>query len=230
MHQRHVSLLDEPGQPSRIGEHGHGILARHGQCDDFAAGLRQGRCHPAPFGGNEGGGAGARERLGDLDGRLLAAPGLEPGNGLQDGYLSHDPRFLGWALTNRNSWKSARAGNAAISPIAWPMPQASGPALLWLPGFLSDMASTKALALAEWAQRRDLPMLRFDYSAHGRSSGDFLQASIGDWLEEASAMLDLIAAKRRVIVVGSSMGGWIALLLARKLRRRMRSSGWPGSC
>ena len=93
----------------------------------------------------------------------------------------------------------------------------SGPALLWLAGFLSDMASTKALALAEWAQRRGLPMLRFDYSAHGQSSGDFLQASIGDWLEEASAMLDLLAGKRRVIVVGSSMGGWIALLLARKL-------------
>ena len=94
-----------------------------------------------------------------------------------------------------------------------------GPALLWLPGFLSDMASTKALALAEWARRHDLPMLRFDYSAHGQSSGDFLQASIGDWLEEASAMLALIAAERRVIVIGSSMGGWIALLLARKLAR-----------
>jgi pimeloyl-ACP methyl ester carboxylesterase len=95
----------------------------------------------------------------------------------------------------------------------------SGPALLWLPGFLSDMASTKALALAEWARRGNLPMLRFDYSAHGQSSGDFLQASIGDWLEEASAMFDMIAAKRRVIMVGSSMGGWIALLLARKLAR-----------
>jgi pimeloyl-ACP methyl ester carboxylesterase len=94
-----------------------------------------------------------------------------------------------------------------------------GPALLWLAGFLSEMASTKALAVAEWARRRDLPMLRFDYSAHGESGGDFLQASIGDWLEEASAMLDLVAAKRRVIVVGSSMGGWIALLLARKLAR-----------
>jgi pimeloyl-ACP methyl ester carboxylesterase len=92
-----------------------------------------------------------------------------------------------------------------------------GPAVLWLPGFRSDMASTKALALAEWARRHDLPMLRFDYSAHGQSSGDFLQASIGDWLEEAFAVLALIAAKRRVIAIGSSMGGWIALLLARRL-------------
>jgi len=92
------------------------------------------------------------------------------------------------------------------------------PAILWLPGFLSDMASTKAVALAGFAEARGLPMLRFDYSGHGLSEGKLLQASIGDWLDEASAMLGLIDAKtRRVIVVGSSLGGWIALLLARKL-------------
>ena len=92
----------------------------------------------------------------------------------------------------------------------------SGPALLWLPGFLSDMASTKALALADWAGPRNLPMLRFDYSGHGRSDGDLLHASISDWLEEASVMLDRLA-DRRTILVGSSMGGWVALLVARKL-------------
>ena len=101
--------------------------------------------------------------------------------------------------------------------IAYRWAEAGGaPALLWLPGFLSDMDSTKALALAEWARGQRLPMLRFDYSGHGRSDGDLLQASVGDWLEEASAMLGL-AAKRRVILVGSSMGGWVALLLARRL-------------
>jgi pimeloyl-ACP methyl ester carboxylesterase len=91
-----------------------------------------------------------------------------------------------------------------------------GPAILWVPGFLSDMASTKALALADWAQRRGLPMLRFDYSGHGRSEGNLLQASIGDWLAEATAVLDRVG-ERRTVLVGSSMGGWIALLLARKL-------------
>ena len=104
--------------------------------------------------------------------------------------------------------------------IAYRLGAASGdaPAILWLPGFLSDMASTKAVALAGFAEARGLPMLRFDYSGHGLSEGNLLQASIGDWLDEASAMLGLIGAKtRRVIVVGSSMGGWIALLLARKL-------------
>jgi len=94
----------------------------------------------------------------------------------------------------------------------------NAPALLWLPGFLSDMASTKALALADWAKANRLPMLRFDYSGHGQSEGNLLQASIGDWLEEAFAVLDRLR-ERRTILVGSSMGGWIALLLARKLAR-----------
>jgi pimeloyl-ACP methyl ester carboxylesterase len=91
-----------------------------------------------------------------------------------------------------------------------------GPALFWLSGFLSDMASTKAAALAAWAEGQRLPMLRFDYSGHGLSEGDLLHASIGDWLEEAAAVLELIGT-RQAILVGSSMGGWIALLLARKL-------------
>ncbi|HEV7463197.1 MAG TPA: alpha/beta hydrolase [Methyloceanibacter sp.] len=91
-------------------------------------------------------------------------------------------------------------------------------ALLWLPGLLSDMASTKALALAAWAKTHGHSMLRFDYSGHGFSEGSMLEASIGDWLNEALAMLSLIG-KRRTIVIGSSMGGWIALLLARHLTR-----------
>jgi pimeloyl-ACP methyl ester carboxylesterase len=92
--------------------------------------------------------------------------------------------------------------------------------LVWLSGFLSDMASTKALAVAAWADGRGLPMLRFDYSGHGLSEGDLLKASIGDWLGEAAAMLELLLAKTsRAVLIGSSMGGWIALLLARKLAR-----------
>jgi len=90
----------------------------------------------------------------------------------------------------------------------------SGVAILWLSGFLSDMASTKAQALADWAADQGHAMLRFDYSAHGLSPGDILQTSIGDWLEESTTMLRLLEG-RRVILVGSSMGGWIALLLAR---------------
>ena len=80
------------------------------------------------------------------------------------------------------------------------------------------------------ARRARLPMLRFDYSGHGLSEGDLLQASIGDWLEEAAAMLDRLG-ERRTILVGSSMGGWIALLARAQARRsRLRSTGSPGSC
>jgi pimeloyl-ACP methyl ester carboxylesterase len=91
-----------------------------------------------------------------------------------------------------------------------------GSGLLWLPGFLSDMASTKAAALAEFAAARGSTMLRFDYSGHGLSDGRLIEATIGDWLEEANAVLELLGS-RRAVVVGSSMGGWIALLLARRL-------------
>jgi pimeloyl-ACP methyl ester carboxylesterase len=94
----------------------------------------------------------------------------------------------------------------------------SGLAILWLSGFLSDMASTKAQTLAAWAADQGHAMLRFDYSAHGQSPGEILQASIGDWLEESAAMLRLLQG-RRVILVGSSMGGWISLLLARALAK-----------
>jgi pimeloyl-ACP methyl ester carboxylesterase len=92
-------------------------------------------------------------------------------------------------------------------------------AILWLSGFLSDMAGTKVAVLSDWARAQGHAMLRFDYSGHGLSTGDMLRASIGDWLEEASAMLQLIGAKRAVIV-GSSMGGWIALLIARALAKK----------
>ena len=89
-----------------------------------------------------------------------------------------------------------------------------GVGVFWLPGFLSDMASTKAAALAEYARTRGSTMLRFDYSGHGLSQGSLLEATIGDWRAEALAVFALLK-ERRAVVVGSSMGGWIALLLAR---------------
>jgi pimeloyl-ACP methyl ester carboxylesterase len=102
-----------------------------------------------------------------------------------------------------------------------------GPALLWLSGFLSDMASTKATAIAEWAAEQGLAMFRFDYSGHGLSGGDLLHASIGDWLEESIALWELMGEGPR-IVIGSSMGGCIALLLARHLARAGRSHELAG--
>jgi len=83
---------------------------------------------------------------------------------------------------------------------------------------MSDMASTKATALAAWAVANGVPMLRFDYSGHGLSEGSLAHATIGDWLEETIAAAGLARASK-LIVIGSSMGGWLALLLARYLAR-----------
>jgi pimeloyl-ACP methyl ester carboxylesterase len=94
----------------------------------------------------------------------------------------------------------------------------TGPAVVWLSGFMSDMTSTKVGALSDWAYVQGYAMLRFDYSGHGVSEGSLLQATVGDWLEEAAAMLALVG-ERRLILVGSSLGGWITLLLARALAK-----------
>ncbi|MBI2717924.1 MAG: alpha/beta fold hydrolase [Rhizobiales bacterium] len=86
----------------------------------------------------------------------------------------------------------------------------------WLGGFKSDMEGTKAEAVAGLARDTRRPALRFDYSGHGRSGGDFSDGTISGWLEEALAMFGQTAPTRRIIV-GSSMGGWLALLLLRRL-------------
>ncbi|WNJ89255.1 alpha/beta hydrolase [Bosea sp. 685] len=91
-----------------------------------------------------------------------------------------------------------------------------GAPVLWLGGFRSDMRATKAEALAEWARLTGHAFLRFDYAGHGETGGDFARWTLSHWLEDALAM---IAARCGAppILVGSSMGGWIALLAARKL-------------
>lgn len=90
--------------------------------------------------------------------------------------------------------------------------------LFWLSGLMSDMASTKATAVADWAASRDLSSTLFDYSGHGISDGPFTDGTIGRWLEEACAVFTRVTAGPQVII-GSSMGGHIALLLLRKLLR-----------
>jgi len=91
------------------------------------------------------------------------------------------------------------------------------PGLVWLGGFKSDMKGTKAEALDRWAAAQGRACLRFDYSGHGESSGDFRDGTIGLWLEESLAVYREFTNGPQVLV-GSSMGGWIALLLAARLR------------
>ena len=93
------------------------------------------------------------------------------------------------------------------------------PGLFWLGGFNSDMGGTKALALDAWAAEHGRACIRFDYSGHGESGGAFIDGTIGRWLEESLAVFDRFCSGPQV-VIGSSMGGWMALLLARALAGR----------
>jgi pimeloyl-ACP methyl ester carboxylesterase len=103
--------------------------------------------------------------------------------------------------------------------IAVRLRQGEQPGLMWLGGFKSDMGGTKAVALDRWTQEHNRAYVRFDYSGHGESSGAFAQGTIGRWLEESLAVFDACCRGPQVLV-GSSMGGWLALLLAREVRRR----------
>lgn len=118
------------------------------------------------------------------------------------------PEFLtvGEGAAARDIAVHARMGHAA-------------PGVFWLSGFKSDMQGGKAVALDEWAAERGHSCVRFDYSGHGESGGAFVDGTIGRWLEDSLAVFDRFCRGPQV-VVGSSMGGWMALLLARELARR----------
>ena len=98
--------------------------------------------------------------------------------------------------------------------IAYNRLDGSGPGVVFLGGFCSDMEGSKALFLQDWAGDQGRAFLRFDYSGHGQSSGDFADGAIGDWLDDARAAIAALTEGPQILV-GSSMGGWIALLLAR---------------
>ncbi|MBX9711697.1 MAG: alpha/beta hydrolase [Xanthobacteraceae bacterium] len=97
------------------------------------------------------------------------------------------------------------------------------PGLFWLGGFKSDMKGTKAAALDAFAAEKKRACVRFDYSGHGESDGDFADGTIGQWHEESLAVFDAFCEGPQV-AIGSSMGGWMALLLARALAKRRGQS------
>ncbi len=94
------------------------------------------------------------------------------------------------------------------------------PGVVFLGGFMSDMQGTKALALETWARAEGRAFLRFDYSGHGESAGAFTEGCIGDWAEDARAVIEALTEGPQVLV-GSSMGGWIAALMSRRIPERI---------
>jgi pimeloyl-ACP methyl ester carboxylesterase len=103
--------------------------------------------------------------------------------------------------------------------IAYHQTAGQGPGVVFLGGFRSDMEGTKALYLEDWARVAGRAFLRFDYSGHGQSSGDFLDGAIGDWFEDALAAISALTSGPQILI-GSSMGGWISLLVARDIMAR----------
>ena len=96
----------------------------------------------------------------------------------------------------------------------------TGPGMVFLGGFKSDMEGSKARFLEDWARTQGRAFLRFDYSGHGVSGGAFEAGCIGDWRDDARAVIEAQTTGPQVLV-GSSMGGWISLLLAREMPRRI---------
>jgi pimeloyl-ACP methyl ester carboxylesterase len=135
------------------------------------------------------------------------AAGESSGTMTNSAPIDQEPAFIevGEGDSRRRIAVRARAGAA--------------PGLFWLGGFNSDMRGTKALALDEWAASNGRACVRFDYSGHGESGGAFIDGTIGRWLEESVAVFEQFCRGPQV-VIGSSMGGWMALLLARAIANR----------
>ncbi|MGB2201569.1 MAG: alpha/beta hydrolase [Pseudooceanicola atlanticus] len=104
--------------------------------------------------------------------------------------------------------------------LAYNRTEGEGPGVVFLGGFKSDMQGTKAVALEDWAKRKGRAFLRFDYSGHGESDGEFTAGCIGDWAEDAQAAISELTEGPQILV-GSSMGGWISLLMTQRMPERI---------
>jgi pimeloyl-ACP methyl ester carboxylesterase len=121
--------------------------------------------------------------------------------------------------------ESGRLVRADGVELAWKRLSGRGPTIVFLPGFRSDMEGAKALYLADFAAARGQALLRLDYSGHGASGGRFEEGTIGRWTADALEMIDGLT-EGPLLLVGSSMGGWIGLNLA--LARPDRMAGYVG--
>ena len=109
--------------------------------------------------------------------------------------------------------------------IAYHAMAGRAPTVVFCGGFRSDMTGTKAVALDDWARRTGQGFVRFDYFAHGQSPGDFRDGTVGRWADDTLAVVDRVV-QGPLVLIGSSMGGWLSLLAARA--RPQRLAGWLG--
>jgi pimeloyl-ACP methyl ester carboxylesterase len=125
---------------------------------------------------------------------------------------------------NDNSLKFLEIGSGSERRrIAVRERSGTAPSLFWLSGYKSDMKGTKAAALAHWAEEAGRACIRFDYSGHGESDGEFTDGSVGRWLADSLGVFDACCRGPQVLI-GSSMGGWLALLMVRALRQRLQAA------
>ena len=118
--------------------------------------------------------------------------------------------------------KGEQSRNIAIDKIS-----GTSPGLVWLGGYRSDMTGTKAQVMMDWARKNGHAALRFDYSGHGKSDGKFVDGTISRWLEETLAVFDQHTDGPQILI-GSSMGGWIALRMAQELEKRNKKQNLAG--
>jgi pimeloyl-ACP methyl ester carboxylesterase len=135
-------------------------------------------------------------------------------------YLNSEGLSSAVGVMNDNSLKFLHIGEGAERRgIAVRAQSGMWPGLFWLGGYKSDMKGTKAAAVADWATRQKRACVRFDYSGHGESEGAFTDGTIGRWLADSLAVFDHYCNGPQILI-GSSMGGWLALLLTHELKRR----------
>jgi pimeloyl-ACP methyl ester carboxylesterase len=167
-----------------------------------------------------------RQRLGDLDHNTLGATGIESGEHLQYGSpaVTHGQganTLCHQAGGNEVRHSTIRRGDTTELgyDLAYEWLPGHSPAVVFLSGFASEMTGTKAGVVRAACAAKGQAMLRLDYSGHGASGGDFLDGSIGVWTEDAALVIQAATGDMPLLLIGSSMGGWIALLLARRLAR-----------